>query len=163
MNYMDALNVLPVLRKKPSAYANITGGDDYPDIEGVAQFFQMSAGVMVYTRVNGLPAPGVACADPIFAYHIHSGGSCEFGTGEPFAKTLGHYNPNDCEHPFHAGDMPPLFGSGGYALSVFLSNRFDVSEIIGKTVVIHENIDDFMSQPSGNSGKKIACGVIQAG
>ena len=43
----------------------------------------------------------------------------------------------------------------------FFTNRFSISEIIGKTIIIHSGVDDFSSQPSGNSGQKIACGIIQ--
>ena len=73
-----------------------------------------------------------------------------------------HYNPGNCPHPAHAGDMPPLMtDGGGYAWMAFYTKRITMSEVIGRTVVIHSNPDDFHSQPSGNSGKKIACGVIK--
>jgi len=74
---------------------------------------------------------------------------------------MGHYNPDNLPHPYHSGDMPPLFGNDGTAFSVFLTNRFKIDEIIGRTVVIHAQPDDFTSQPSGNSGEKIACGIIE--
>jgi len=54
----------------------------------------------------------------------------------------------------------PLFSNSGYAWSSFLTNRFTVDQIIGRTVIIHSDPDDFTTQPSGNSGKKIACGEI---
>ena len=44
----------------------------------------------------------------------------------------------------------------------FLTNRFRVEEILGKTVIIHDSPDDFTSQPAGNAGKKIACGMIRS-
>ena len=81
---------------------------------------------------------------------------------DPFSDALTHYNPDTCAHPQHAGDLPPLFGNNGYAFSMFLTNRFSVSEIIGRTVILHSAPDDFTSQPAGNSGVKIACGVIVA-
>jgi len=56
--------------------------------------------------------------------------------------------------------MPPLFCVGNRAFLAFLTDRFSVNEILGKTVVIHDGLDDFTTQPSGNSGNKIACGVI---
>ena len=65
-----------------------------------------------------------------------------------------------CPHPFHAGDFPPLLENNGYAYSKFLTNKFKISEIIGKVIIIHDLPDDFTTQPSGNSGTKIACGVI---
>ena len=56
--------------------------------------------------------------------------------------------------------MPPIFGNDGYSYMSFFTNRFNLSEIIGKSVIIHSNTDDLTSQPSGNSGEKIACGII---
>ena len=69
--------------------------------------------------------------------------------------------PNVYTHPYHAGDMPPLFGEKGEAFSVFMTKRFRVDDIIGKTVIIHSMPDDFTTQPAGNSGEKIACGIIR--
>lgn len=81
---------------------------------------------------------------------------------DPFANAMAHYDPEGCPHPYHAGDMPPLFGNNGFAFSAFITDRFSIREIIDKTVIIHSAPDDFMTQPSGNSGAKIACGVIKA-
>ena len=53
------------------------------------------------------------------------------------------------------------FAFDGDAFSVFYTQRVGLDELIGKTLVIHENPDDFISQPAGNSGQKIACGVIR--
>lgn len=61
----------------------------------------------------------------------------------------------------HAGDLPPLLSCQGNAYLSVKTDRFSVNEIIGRTVVIHSNPDDFHTQPAGNAGKKIACGVIQ--
>lgn len=79
----------------------------------------------------------------------------------PFADAMTHFNPEDCPHPYHAGDLPPLWGSDGYAFSVFLTDRFSVEEIVGKTVIIHRQPDDFTIQPSGSARQKMACGVIR--
>ena len=77
-------------------------------------------------------------------------------------KSGAHYNPGACEHPHHAGDLPPLFGCNGYAMSVFLTDRFLVDDVIGKTLIIHDRPDDFKTQPAGDAGEKMACGVIQS-
>ena len=92
--------------------------------------------------------------------HIHEGESCSGNENDPFADAGAHYNPGDCPHPQHAGDLPPLFASGGSAWNAVLLNRFGIDEVIGKTIIIHQKYDDFESQPSGDSGLKIACGVI---
>ena len=87
--------------------------------------------------------------------------SCSGNAEDEFADALTHYNPNHCLHPSHAGDFPPLLQNNGYAYMSFLTNQFRVKDILGKVVIIHDSPDDFTSQPSGNSGKKIACGKIK--
>jgi len=154
-------DILAVLANdRPSAIANIRGSREYPAINGTVYFYQTQYGVVVISSISGLPAGRGGCDDRIFAMHIHSGGSCTGNQNDPFASAGGHYNPGNCPHPYHAGDLLPLFGNRGSAWSAFLTNRFRISEVIGKTVIIHGSPDDFTSQPAGNSGKKIACGVI---
>lgn len=144
------------------AVAIIKGSTKCPGIRGLIRFYQTNNGVYVITSITGLPRGNDACASPIFAIHIHDGGSCEGRNGENSFPLSGiHYNPKGCNHPYHAGDLPPLFSSDGIAMCSVLTNRFTTKEIIGKTVIIHSGIDDFKTQPSGNSGEKIACGVIQ--
>lgn len=153
---------LPVLRRCPDAQADISGGSANPRLRGSARFYQTPQGVLVLTEAFGLPDRGNRCEENIFAIHIHSGGSCCSGD-EPFSAAQGHYDPEQCLHPAHAGDMPPLFSNSGYALQAFLTDRFSVKEIIGRTVIIHDGPDDFSSQPAGNAGERIACGVIRPG
>ncbi|MDY3928568.1 MAG: superoxide dismutase family protein [Clostridia bacterium] len=152
---------LGLIKQKPQAIAKIQGSVDYPGIKGTVLFYQMREGVIVITQILGLPKNNDVCRQPVFAFHIHSGGKCSGNETDRFADAMSHYNPNNCPHPYHAGDMPPLFGTDGYALSAFLSGRFTVNEVIGKTVIIHSNPDDFTTQPSGNSGIKLACGIIE--
>lgn len=154
-------NVSNIFNSQPDAMAVISGSPEYESIRGVAHFFQTRHGVVVATTVSGLPYSDKSCKKDIFAYHIHSGGRCEGNKNDPFADAMTHYNPNNCEHPEHAGDLLPLIGNKGYAFSIFLTDRFMVKEVIGKTVIIHSDVDDFTSQPAGNSGAKIACGVIR--
>jgi len=86
------------------------------------------------------------------------GNSCK---GEGFPETGSHYNPAGNPHPRHSGDLPPLIKCNGGAHMSVTTDRFTVKEIIGKTVVIHSMPDDFTTQPAGNAGTKIGCGVIQ--
>lgn len=150
-----------ILLKKPHAQAYLNASSKYPNIKGTVRFFQTNMGVIVASEVTGLPSTGDKCKSPIFAFHIHSGESCSGNLNDEFANTGVHYNPQNCPHPYHAGDLPPLFSNDGYAFEVTLTNRFTVSEIIGKTAVIHSMPDDFKTQPSGDSGEKIACGEIK--
>lgn len=159
MNNFD--EILSALRRKANAEAHVSGSGKYPALKGIVRFYQTCGGVLVRAEITGLPV-GKACKDRIFAFHIHEGTQCAGNDKDPFADAKGHYNPQNCPHPYHAGDMPPLFGVNGSALSVFLTGRFTVREILGKAVIIHAMPDDFTTQPSGNAGEKIACGIIKA-
>lgn len=151
-----------VLRSRPQASARIAGSENYPDLSGTVRFYQTKEGVIVLAEISGLPHSEQPCRDRIFGFHIHEGSGCGGNNkDEPFPDAMSHYNPYDCEHPHHAGDLPPLFGNDGFALCLFLTRRFSVDEVVGKTVIIHDRPDDFTTQPSGSSGTKIACGVIR--
>ena len=141
---------------RPDAIAHLRGGRDYPEIQGVVRFYQRADGVLVEVRVRGLPRTETG----FFAFHIHAGGSC---AGEGFPESDGHFDPGHALHPNHAGDLPPLLGDFGKAYMKVLTGRFHVGEILGKTVILHAQPDDFHTQPSGNAGTKIACGVIRQG
>ncbi len=151
----------PFFSRHPKAVAYVSGSSEYSLIKGIVRFYNSAYGVFVIAQISGLPI-GNMCASPIFGFHIHEGASCSGNADDPFADTLTHYNPKGCPHPYHAGDLPPLFSANGYAYSAVLTNRFTIDEIVGKTIVIHSSPDDFTSQPSGNAGEKIACGVITA-
>lgn len=144
-----------------SAQAEIYGSEAYPKVKGYARFAATGKGTLVTIAVSGLPYTGEKCEKPFFALHIHGGGSCTGNENAPFANAGTHYNPDGCPHPAHAGDLPPLISAKGRAAMSFLTDGFTPAEIIGKTIVIHRNPDDFTTQPAGNSGAKIACGEIR--
>lgn len=157
----SGIHLPSLLCGRAQAIARMKGSERYPGISGTVRFFQTRKGVIVCTEVCGLPRDGQPCRERIFGSHIHAGTDCGGNGDDPFADALAHYDPDGCVHPYHAGDLPPLFGNDGYALSLFLTDRFSVDEIIGKTVIIHAHPDDLKTAPSGNSGAKIACGVIR--
>lgn len=144
-------------RKSPDAVAQICGGMEAPQLSGCVHFYQENGCVLIEARILELPRESKT---GFLGFHIHQGESCS-GTG--FSGTGSHYNPTDQAHPKHAGDLPPLLECRGEAYLSVKTDRFSVSEIIGRTVVIHSDPDDFHSQPAGNAGKKIACGVICKG
>ena len=146
---------------KPNALAQVKGSMFFPEIQGGVWLYQTGLGVLVVADIEGLPKNLNECDSPIFAFHIHDGKSCTGSGADPFADVGMHYNPKGCPHPYHAGDLPPLFSANGNAFSVVLTNRFSVDEIVGRTVVIHSKVDDFKTQPSGDAGTKIACGEIK--
>ena len=159
---MNIYSIMPHPGQAPHASAQIKGSNAFPDISGMVQLYQTKAGVILTAQVSGLPTPAGKCDSPVFAFHIHSGDSCTGNEADPFANALTHYNPNNCPHPYHAGDLPPLFGNNGFAFLAFLTDRFTVDEVVGKTIIIHSEPDDFTTQPAGNAGTKIACGKITA-
>ena len=141
-------------RKCPDAVARIYGGVDALQLSGCVQFYQENGCVLIVARICGLPKESET---GFFGFHIHQGESC---SGTAFSGTGSHYNLADRTHPKHAGDLPPLLQCRENAYLSVRTDRFSVSDIIGRTVVIHSDPDDFHSQPAGNAGKKIACGVI---
>ncbi len=155
-------NLCAVFARRPNAVALIKGSAAYPDIYGRVYFYGAPSGVVVRAEIRGLPINTGKCKENVLGFHIHAGTECSGDNTDAFANALAHYNPDNCMHPYHAGDMPPLFTANGRALSVFLTDRFTISEILGRTVIIHAMPDDFMTQPSGDSGEKIACGIITA-
>lgn len=157
-------------RKVMQAEAIIEGSSKYPNLQGRVHFYQLKEGVAVAAEMWGLPVTdgsrtGGETPQGIFAFHIHEGERCSGNGADPFADAGGHFNPAKTMHPYHAGDMPPLFGRGeneGYAQMLFVTDRFTLDEVAGKTVIVHAQPDDFTTQPSGNAGEKIGCGVIVA-
>ena len=141
--------------KCPDAVAHITGGAEAQLLSGCVRFYQENGCVLIVASVSGLP---MASKTGFFGFHIHQGNTC---AGADFSDTGSHYNPTDQAHPKHAGDLPPLLWCHGNTYLSVRTDRFSVKDIIGRTVVIHGDSDDFHTQPAGNAGKKIACGVIK--
>lgn len=149
-----------------SATAMVRGGPDYPGIIGMVTFQSIPGGTWICVNINGLPAyrPAENGKQPVgpFGFHIHEHGDCNtVDPSKPFEASGGHWNPTNQPHGNHAGDFPVLFSNNGRASMCFFTDKFTVSEVVGRAVIIHENPDDYRTQPAGNSGKRIACGVIQ--
>lgn len=136
------------------AIARILGSPEAPGLRGTVRFLPRSGGTLVTLRIRGLPESERG----FFALHIHENGNCR---GVGFPNTGGHFNPERMSHPGHAGDLPPLLRrQDGSAWLEVLTDRFEVRDVVGRSVVIHSGADDFRTQPSGDSGRKIGCGVI---
>ena len=136
---------------------------------GTAQLTQSVNG-MVTIEIASLALPAGA-----HGIHFHQVGKCEGGT-TAFSTAGGHFNPLGKEHGLqnprgpHAGDAPgieiPASGIGSVSfttdrvsLTAGATSLFDAD---GSSIVVHAGADDQVSQPAGNSGGRIACGVIRA-
>lgn len=152
MIYQKLDIVSRVLRTQPRAMARLHGRDQYSDVVGDVYFYDSPLGRVVQICVANLPQAGTG----FFGIHIHEVGECD---GD-YSSAGPHFDGDS--HPRHKGDMPPLLNAGGRAYSVFLDDRFEIDDIIGRAVILHAQADDFTSQPAGNSGARIACGVIHS-
>ena len=131
---------------------------------GAVSFTESEGKVVVRADVRNLRPGGE------FGFHVHEKGQC---TPPDFMSAGGHFNPGGQPHAHHgkparhAGDLRNLNANGeGDAIYVFETSLLTVrpgpNSVIGKAIVIHANPDDYTSQPAGNSGPRIACGLIRA-
>ena len=149
---------------KARAIARMTGGDGAP--AGTVTFTATSHGVLMLFDLKGL-SPGV------HAIHIHTSGNCDVKTA--FNAAGPHFSPEPnrmhgylAEHGAHAGDLPNQFAaSDGTLHASAISNAFSLGngkkslfDRDGASIVVQAKADDYASQPAGNSGDRVACGVI---
>ncbi|MBC7765745.1 MAG: superoxide dismutase family protein [Hyphomonadaceae bacterium] len=148
------------------AIAYLKGSTIMPNIRGKVTFEPWGNGTRVTAEVYGLPpyspaSEGKPQVGP-FGFHMHDMGNCAEGDpNKPFMGAGEHFNPTQQPHGNHAGDFPVLFSNHGFAKMCFYTDKFQPQDIIGKSVMIHQSPDDYRTQPAGDSGKRIACGVIQ--
>jgi Cu-Zn family superoxide dismutase len=127
-------------------------------VGGTVAVTAIPGGVHLEVNATGL-APGM------HGFHVHEVGDC---SAPDASSAKGHFNPGAKPHGSHAGDLPDLTADarGAAHLSVDMPG-LELGEgptgILGRAFVIHADPDDHKSQPAGNSGKRIACGVIKAG
>lgn len=153
--------------KRKQVMAKIVGGPLAPDLRGTVFLKTVKGGTMVSVNVKGLPPyqPGTNAKQPIgpHGFHIHELGICEIGDpNNPFTSANGHWNPTNQPHGNHAGDFPVLFSNKGVAQTRFFTNKFKPVDVVGRSIIIHQNPDDYRTQPAGNSGKRLACGIFRS-
>ena len=131
---------------------------------GQAHFTQVADGVEMKVTMQGL-TPGE------HAIHVHANADC----GNAGENAGPHWNPTGEEHgkwgssPYHRGDIGNLVADAqGNATLTFTSNVWSIggtpdTDVVGRTVIVHASSDDFKTQPTGNAGGRIACGVVQSG
>ncbi len=130
---------------------------------GTVTFTQRGKWVLVEAKVSGL-TPGAE-----HGFHVHEKGDCSSGDG---MSTGGHFNPLGHPHAHfgtpdrHAGDLPALTAdaSGTATLKIELdviTVTDGPTSVVGRGLIVHVQPDDYKTQPTGNAGARIACGVIQ--
>lgn len=130
---------------------------------GTVMLMQHGEHVMVHARLTGLKP------NQEHGFHVHEKGDCSSGDG---LSTGGHYNPTGQPHgpqdaAHHAGDMPALKADAEGKVDVTfhldgVSLGSGPADLLGRGIIVHAGPDDYKTQPTGNSGARIACGVIAA-
>ncbi len=149
----------PAIEKAIAYIKPLKGGSH--QIKGEVVFTRVSEGIKIEAHIEGL-SPGE------HGFHVHEFGDCQ-GSGEGAGA---HFNPTHSQHGGpdssvrHVGDLGNLVadkeGRAHYErVDTFI--RFEgENSIIGRSVIIHADRDDYKTQPAGASGAKIACGIIEA-
>lgn len=130
---------------------------------GTVELTEMHSGTLIVAKLTGLP-------EGAHAFHVHETGQCE----PPFKSAGGHYNPDGAKHGLeaeggpHPGDMPNIHVPASGALTIEVLNTLlalddKLLDDDGAAVVIHAGADDYRSDPAGDAGDRIACGVIKGG
>lgn len=159
---LAACQTMPVEPLRATAQMQPTKGSK---AFGEATFEEVDGKVQVTVFVQGLKP------DSEHGFHIHEVGDCSSDDG---MSTKGHFDPfgkphgNPSTSARHAGDLPALKAAkdGRARLNVTLdliTLAPGTGSIIGRGLIIHADPDDFKTQPTGNSGARVACGVIKAG
>lgn len=130
------------------------------NVHGMVTFTKVTDGIRIIADVEGL-SPGK------HGFHIHEYGDCSAPDG---TSAGGHFNPEDMPHGAptdmerHVGDLGNLVadeeGRAHYERTDALISFTGTHSIIGLAVIVHAGEDDFFSQPSGNAGPRVACGII---
>lgn len=133
-------------------------------VAGMLQLTQVADGVMIAGEVTGLQP------NTVHGFHVHEKGDC---SAPDAASAGGHFNPTMAQHGGpdatmkHLGDAPNIQsdaqGNATLSASIMGATLKDggANDLVGKSVVVHAKRDDYKTQPAGDSGDRIACGVVE--
>lgn len=137
------------------------------DFSGTVTLTPEGNGLRVVAHLTGLDKDGR------HGLHVHETGECTHGEGgKHFTTAGGHFNPTNTEHacpptePRHAGDLGNVEVTGGAGHLDTTTNLLTLSgpnSAVGKAIILHTGEDDCKTQPTGNSGDRLACGVVTMG
>jgi len=150
-----------------TATATLQGAPTDTDFTGTITFTPDGNGVKIVADLQGVDTDGP------HGFHVHQTGECTHGEGDKhFTSAGGHFNPANAEHacpptePRHAGDLGNIEVSGGTAHLEATSNLLSLSgpnSVVGKAIILHAKADDCKTQPTGDAGDRLACGVVVLG
>ncbi|HMR83511.1 MAG TPA: superoxide dismutase family protein [Niabella sp.] len=160
----DGTDILPSAEGTLVASANLMSTADSTQQIGTAKFYQLDS-----TQIRlDLVIDDKSRADSNVAVHFHEHGDCS-NKGE---GAHGHWNPTKENHgqwgttPFHSGDIGNIqLDNNGHATKSVTTDRWSIADgatnsVIGLGIIVHGGTDDYTTQPTGNSGPRIGCGVI---
>ena len=153
-----------VARAQAPATASATIKDAMGKTIGDATLCETSSGVLIKVDLTGAPAG-------VHAIHVHTTGKCD---APMFTTAGGHFAPGGTKHGLmaaggpHAGDLPNIFvpADGKLSIEIFEPNVTlaagprSLLDADGSAIVLHATADDYMTDPAGNAGGRIACGVV---
>lgn len=150
-----------------SATATLQGAPEDTDFKGTITITPEGDGVKVVAHLEGVDTDGE------HAFHVHETGECTHGEGtKHFTSAGSHFNPTGAEHacpptePRHAGDLGNVQVTEGAGHAEITTNLLSLSgpnSVVGKAIILHAKADDCKTQPTGDAGDRLACGVVTLG
>jgi Cu-Zn family superoxide dismutase len=160
------ITAAPAPASATATLAAVPGDTDFSGTVTITE--EAGGGVKIVAHLAGVDKAG------LHGFHVHETGDC---THDPagakhYASAGGHFNPTGADHacpptePRHAGDLGNVTvgadGSAHFEITTNLLSLSGANSVIGKAIILHAGEDDCKTQPTGNAGDRLACGVVQS-